>query len=121
MEQISEGKARTMSKEEDWNDEVVKPITAKGTDGGNDIYVNEDSGVKEAHIKVILFKDGTGFGYISHTSDYSEQELVDLIDEEVEALFNQLANQDYKDYEEDTLRRLYNVFSDMLEDMLEAI
>ena len=112
---------RTVPGEEDWIDEVVRPITAKGTDGGNDIYINEDSGVKEAHIKVILFKDGTGFGYISHTSDYSEQELVDLIDEEVEALFKQLANQDYKNDEEDTLRRLYNVFSDMLEDMLEAI
>ena len=110
-----------MPGEEDWNDEVVKPIAAEGTDGGNDIYINEDSGVKEARIKVILFKDGTGFGYISHTSDYSEQELVDLIDEEVEALFKQLANQDYKDDEEDMLRRLYDVFSDMLEKLLEAI
>jgi len=42
------------------------------------------------------------------------------LDEEVEALFKQLANQDDKDDEEETLRRLYDVFSDMLEDMLEA-
>ena len=35
-------------------------------------------------------------------------------------MFKQLANQDDKDDEEETLRRLYDVFSDMLEDMLEA-